>query len=141
MRRAKKMRPDNSSDTETLSFLDSSLTSIHVARLIRERSPKVQLSEAVSTESNGLKVHWRSPLVEQNLSVPHQYLSFHRTEPTAEDASANPDFQLVGPGEDAAILDWVKPIRNRWNRILQFLGRALKKVAWQETTMGVLLKT
>jgi hypothetical protein len=50
-----------------------------------------------------------------------QYLSSHRKEATAEDAAANQDFRAYGPDEDAAILDLVDRIGNRWKRIAEIL--------------------
>jgi hypothetical protein len=49
------------------------------------------------------------------------YLSSHRSEPTAEDAAANPDFRPFTPKEDESILALVNPIENRWKRIYEIL--------------------
>jgi hypothetical protein len=51
-----------------------------------------------------------------------RYLSSHRSEPTAEDVSANQDIRPLGPAEDTAILEWVNRVWNRWKRIAEILS-------------------
>jgi hypothetical protein len=64
----------------------------------------------------------REPVIKARGRSISQYLSSHRSEATEEDAAANSDFRAFEEEEDAAILDWVQLIGNRWKRITEILA-------------------